>query len=159
VHGDGLPPISLARSAHLPARSRGGFASAKAGRRTGRFIRATAESYKLHHDVPRRSPLRVQPLVEVLVHRHHQILDLAVEEMVGADDHLLVDHDALLGLELVDQAGDILVRHHRVLVAVHDQAGRRAGGEERQFTESDRSLTDCLRFCIENSSNGGVALH
>ena len=55
--------------------------------------------------------------------------------MVGARDHLLLDDDALLGLELVDQAGDVLVRHHCILVAVNDHARRRAGGEKRKIVE------------------------
>ena len=58
--------------------------------------------------------------------------------MVGAGDDLLVDHDALLGLELVDQTGDVLVRDHRVLVAVDDEAGRRAGRQERKVVKVRR---------------------
>src|SRR5262245_38896134 len=77
----------------------------------------------------------LQPLVEILPDRLHQRLDPGVEEVVGAGDHLLLDDDALLGLELVDQAGDVLVRHHRVLVAMDDQAGRRAGRQEREVIE------------------------
>ena len=55
--------------------------------------------------------------------------------MVGARHDLLVDDDAFLGLELLDQAGDVLVGHHRVLVAVDDQPGRRAGREEGEVVE------------------------
>src|SRR5437763_3403120 len=76
-----------------------------------------------------------QPLVEIGADRGHQRLELAVEEVVGALHDLLLDHDALLGLELLDQAADVLRRDHRVLVAVDDQAGGRAGGEERVVVE------------------------
>ena len=55
--------------------------------------------------------------------------------MVGALHDLLLDHDALLRLELVDQRGDVLGRHHRVLVAMDDQPGRRAGRQEREVVE------------------------
>ena len=41
-----------------------------------------------------------EPHVEITRHRLHQRLQFAVEEMVGAGDDLLIDHDALLGLEL-----------------------------------------------------------
>jgi hypothetical protein len=41
-----------------------------------------------------------EPHVEIAGHRFHQRLELAVEEMVGAGDDLLVDHDALLRLQL-----------------------------------------------------------
>src|SRR5712691_5680241 len=85
-----------------------------------------------------RLALGLEPLVEIGADRLHQRIDLAVEEVVGARDHLLLDHDALLGLELVDQPGDVLVRHHRVLVAVHDHARGRAGSEERKIIEVRR---------------------
>src|SRR5712691_10815317 len=85
-----------------------------------------------------RLALGLETLVEIAADRLHQRLDLAVEEMIGARDHLLLDHDALLGLELVDKPGDALVRHHRVLVAVHDHARGRAGSEERKIIEVRR---------------------
>src|SRR4029078_3706258 len=80
-------------------------------------------------------PVALEPLVEIDADRLHQRLDLAVEEVIGAGDHLLLYDDALLGLELVDEAGDVLVRHDRVLVAVNDQTGRRAGRQEREVIE------------------------
>src|SRR5262245_34454311 len=85
-----------------------------------------------------RLTLDLEPFVEIGADRLHQRLDLAVEEMVGARDHLLLDHDALLGLELVDQTVDVLVRHHGVLVAVDDHPGRRAGREEGEVVEVRR---------------------
>src|SRR5450755_3054671 len=63
-----------------------------------------------------------QPLVEITPDGGHQRLDLAVEEMVGAWDDLLLDDDAFLRLQFLDQVGDVARRHHRVLVAVDDQA-------------------------------------
>src|SRR5688572_23976661 len=77
----------------------------------------------------------LQTLVEIEPDRLHQRLDLAVEEVVGAGHDFLLDDDALLRLELVDQAGDVLVRDDRVLVAVDDQPGRGAGRQERKVVE------------------------
>src|SRR5271156_5157403 len=76
-----------------------------------------------------------QPLVEITPDRGHQRLDLAVEEMVGAGNDLLLDDDALLRLELLHEIGHVAMRHDRVLVAVDDEAGRRAGSEERKVVE------------------------
>src|SRR5262249_52549215 len=60
---------------------------------------------------PRSSPARLGPrvaafqaLVEVAHHRGHQHVDLAVEEVVGGWNDARIDHDALLGLKLLDQA-------------------------------------------------------
>src|SRR5262249_56112968 len=96
-----------------------------------------------------RLALGLQALVEISADRLHQSIDLAVEEMIGARDHLLLDHDALLGLELFDEAADVLVRHHRILVAVNDHAGGGTGGEERKIIEvggwSDRDESLDLR--------------
>src|SRR6478672_1043342 len=68
----------------------------------------------------------LETLVEIGADRLHQRLDLAVEEMVRAGDDLLLDDDALLRLQLVDEARDILRRNHDVFLAMHDQPGRRA---------------------------------
>ena len=46
--------------------------------------------------------------VDVVLDVAHQFLDLAFEEVVGPFDGALVDGDALLGLELVDQGLDVL---------------------------------------------------
>ena len=59
-----------------------------------------------------------------------QVFHAVLEEMVGAFDHGVFDHDALLGLELLDDAGDFLDRRDPVLVAMDEQAGRRAGREK-----------------------------
>src|SRR6266581_1385250 len=82
-----------------------------------------------------RLALGLETLVEIGADRLHQRVDLAVEEVVGARDHLLLDHDALLGLELVDKAADVLVRHDGILVAVNDHAGGGAGREKRKVVE------------------------
>src|SRR5262249_61250856 len=55
--------------------------------------------------------------------------------MIGAGNDFLVDDDALLGLELLDQGRDVLGRHHRILVAMYDQSGRRTGCEEREVIQ------------------------
>jgi hypothetical protein len=44
----------------------------------------------------------------------------------------------LLGLELLDRRRHVAIRHHRVFVAVDDQPGRRAGGEEGEVLEVRR---------------------
>src|SRR6478752_7625939 len=72
----------------------------------------------------------LEPLVEVGTDRSKQRFHLAVKEMVGALHNLLLDHDALLGLELVDKRGDVLVRYHGILVAMNDQARRRARSQK-----------------------------
>src|SRR5262249_56527136 len=82
-----------------------------------------------------RLAVRLEALVEIAVDRLHQRIDLAVEKVIGARDHLLLDHDALLRLELLDEAADVLVRHHRILVAMNDHAGRWAGRQERKVVE------------------------
>src|SRR5580700_9026372 len=86
----------------------------------------------------RRPPALAQPLVEILADGSHQRLDLAVEEMIGAGDDLLLDDDAFLRLEFFNEVGDVARRHHRVLVAVDDQAGGRAGRQEREVVEIGR---------------------
>src|SRR5215213_3729013 len=78
---------------------------------------------------------RALALVEIGADRLHQLLEPAVEEMVGARDGLLVDDDPFLGLQLLDQRGHVLGRHDGILVAVHDQPRRRAGRQEREIIE------------------------
>src|SRR5690242_4770585 len=97
------------------------------GRACGRRFQAALRRARLARDV--------EALIEIGADRSHQRLDLAVEEMVGAGNDLLVDHDALLGLELVDEPGHVLVRHNRVFVAVNDEPRGGAGGEEREIIE------------------------
>src|SRR5262245_66252795 len=85
-----------------------------------------------------RLAVRLEALVEIAVDRLHQRIDLAVEKVIGARDHLLLDHDALLRLELLDEAADVLVRHHRILVAMDDHPGGWAGRQERKIVEVGR---------------------
>src|SRR5579862_4741559 len=60
---------------------------------------------------------------------------MILEEVVGALHDLLLDLDALLGLQLVDQRLDILRRRYLVVLAVNDETRRRAGGEEGEVVE------------------------
>ena len=62
-----------------------------------------------------------------------QRLDAVFEEMIGARNHRVLDLDALLRLELLDEAGDFLQGRDAVLVAMHEQAGGRAGREEGEI--------------------------
>src|SRR5260370_19307565 len=55
--------------------------------------------------------------------------------MVGARNDLLLDDDALLGSELLNESADVLVRHDRVFVSVNDHAGGRAGSEKGKVIE------------------------
>ena len=87
-------------------------------------------------------PSTLEPLVEIASDRLHQRLDLAVEEMVGAGNDLLLDDDAFLRLQLLDQVGDVARRHHRVLVAVDDQARRRARQEREVIKVCGRGNGD-----------------
>src|SRR5947209_1130998 len=84
-------------------------------------------------EVPNPLPDVGKPHVEITGHRFHQRLKLAIEEMVCARDDLLIDHDPLLRLELLDKGVDVLWRHHGVFFAMHDEPGRRAGRQEREI--------------------------
>src|SRR4051812_24059481 len=57
---------------------------------------------------------RIQPEVEIIVHRLHQLRHLLREEMVGGGDGVVVDGDVLLGAQLVDQLLDGARSHHLV---------------------------------------------
>src|SRR5262249_36398172 len=96
-----------------------------------------------------RLAFSLQPLVEIGADRSKQRFHLAVKEMIGALHNLLFDYDAFLGLELVDQRCDVLVRHHGIFVAMDDQARRRAGCQEREIIKvcrrADRDETLDLR--------------
>src|SRR3569833_1372520 len=81
-----------------------------------------------------RRDIRAAP-VEILGAAFGEFVDLALVEVVSAIDDLLLDRDALLGLELVNQLLHRRRRRHAVLVAVDDQARGRAGGEEREVVE------------------------
>src|SRR5262249_43469173 len=82
-----------------------------------------------------RLAFRLQPLVEIGADRSKQRFDLAVKEMIGALHNLLLDHNALLGLQLVDQRRHIVVRNDGVLVPMNDEPRRRAGSEEREIVQ------------------------
>ena len=77
----------------------------------------------------------MKPFVQISVHNLHQLVHLALEEVVGVRDHFVIDDDAALDLELLDETGDGLGRDDPVLIAVHHQPRRRAGGEEAEIIE------------------------
>src|SRR6185312_7050942 len=68
--------------------------------------------------------------VEIFRALADQLVDLALEEVVGAGNDLLLDGDALLRLELVDQLLHRLRRRNPVFFAVDDETGGRAGGKK-----------------------------
>ena len=76
-------------------------------------------------DRPSRSPdrtARVEPEVEIIVHRLHELHHLVLEEMVRAGDRVVVDGDVALGPELVDELLDRPRSHHFVRIALDDPA-------------------------------------
>ena len=79
-----------------------------------------------------RMARHAEPLVEIGADDGLQIVDAVLEEMVRLGDHRVLDQDALLGLQLLDQRQHLLERRDAVLVAMDEQAGRRAGGEEAE---------------------------
>src|SRR5436309_14828916 len=70
-----------------------------------------------------RLALGLEPLVEIAADCLHQRIDLAVEEMISARDHVLLDHDALLRLGFLDEAAGVPERSHRILIAMHARDG------------------------------------
>src|SRR6516165_4778956 len=85
-----------------------------------------------------RRPPGLEPFIEIAADRRHQRFDFAVKEMIGAGHDLLLDHNALLRLELLDQIGHVSMRHHGVFVAMDNEPRRRAGREERKVVEIGR---------------------
>src|SRR5262245_14653933 len=85
-----------------------------------------------------RLALRLQPLVEIGADRCKQRFDLAVKEMIGALHNLLLDHNALLGLQLVHQRCHVFVRDNGVLVPMNDETRRRAGSQEGEIIKVGR---------------------
>src|SRR5258708_30633633 len=82
-----------------------------------------------------RLAVRLEALAKLAADRLHQRIDLSNEKVIGARDHLLLDHDALLRFELLDEAAHVLVRHHHILIAMNDHAGGWAGRQERKVVE------------------------
>ena len=73
-----------------------------------------------------------EALVEIGADRFLQVFHAVFEEVVGVGDHGVLDRDAFLGLQFLDQRLHFLERRDPILVAVNEQAGRRAGGEEAE---------------------------
>src|SRR6185312_14814431 len=74
--------------------------------------------------------LDLEALVQIDADRFHQRLNLGVKKVVGAGNNLLLDDDAFLCLQLLDEPANVLMRHDAVAIAVDDQSGGRAGGEK-----------------------------
>ncbi len=70
--------------------------------------------------------------------------------MIGAGNDRVLDLDALLRLELLDQPCDFLQRRDAVLIAVDEQAGGRAGRKERKIepVRRRRIFLQVLRWFI-----------
>src|SRR5260370_41379924 len=84
-----------------------------------------------------RLAVRLEALVEVAADRLHQRIDLSIEKAIGARDHLLLDHDALLRFELLDEAAHVLVRPHHILTAMTDHAAAWPARQERKVEATD----------------------
>ena len=82
---------------------------------------------------PRIGQFAGQPAVEIVGAFLDQQIGVVGEEVVGAGQRLLRDGDALLRVQLVDQALHVLRRRHLVGIAMDDQARRRAGRQEREI--------------------------
>ena len=78
-------------------------------------------------------PGHAEALVEIGAHDLLQILHAILEEVVGVGDHRMLDENALLGLELLDERLNLLERRDAILVAVDEQARRRARREKREI--------------------------
>lgn len=80
----------------------------------------------------------LQRRVQVVVDHFHQLDAVVLQEVVAALQHAVVDLDVLLFLELLRQFVDADDGDDVVLVAVHDQARRRAGRQEREIVDVGR---------------------
>jgi hypothetical protein len=80
----------------------------------------------------RRARVPAQASIEIIGAFAHQGIHLAGEEVVGTGHGLLRDENALLRLELFDQPLNILFRSDAVGIAMDDEAGGRAGCQERE---------------------------
>src|SRR3954454_6224425 len=74
-----------------------------------------------------------ETLVEIDRAHLQELVELVLEEVISARDDLVLDDDALLRLELGDQAMGRLGRGDRILLSIDEQARRRAGGEKRKI--------------------------
>src|SRR5215472_3239337 len=71
-----------------------------------------------------------EALVEISAHHRLEILDAILEEMVRLGNDRMLDDDALLGLQLLDEGEHFLQRRDAILVPMHEQARRRTGGKK-----------------------------
>ena len=95
------------------------LASGGPGATGGRSLRPSGRRFGL-----------AEALRQILVDGFHQLVDPAVEEVVGAIDHRVLELHALLRLHLLDHAHHVLDGRDAVLRAVDEEARRRAGSEE-----------------------------
>ena len=69
-----------------------------------------------------------ETLVEIGADDHVQFVDAILEEVVGLGDDRMLDDDALLGLQLLDQRQDLFQRRDAILVAVDEEARTKGRG-------------------------------
>ena len=71
-----------------------------------------------------------EALVEIGADHHVQFVDAILEEVIGLGDDRMLDEDALLGLQFLDQRQHLLQRRDAILVAVDEQARTKGRGRE-----------------------------
>ena len=74
-----------------------------------------------------------ETLVEIGADHRVQIVDAILEEVIGLGNNRVLDHDALLGLQFLDQGQNLFQRRDAILVAVDEQAGRGTGREKAEI--------------------------
>lgn len=63
---------------------------------------------------------------------------MVVEEVIAAFDNPVIDNDVFLGRKFLGQFVHGTNRDHFIIGAMHDQAGSRAGGQEREIIGAGR---------------------
>src|SRR5208337_3080966 len=74
-----------------------------------------------------------EALVEIGANDRLQVVDAVLEKVIRLGYHRMFDHDPLLGLQLFDEREHFFQRSDAILVAVDEQPGRWARGEEAEI--------------------------
>src|SRR5690606_28976458 len=81
---------------------------------------------------------RGEPLVQISLTDLLELVHMAIEEVIAVLDHVVVDRDAALLAQLVDELHDGLGGRDHVPLAMDDQARGGAGGEEAEIIHVGR---------------------
>ena len=74
-----------------------------------------------------------ETLVQIGPDHRLQFVDAILEEVIGLGNDGVLDENALLSLQFLDQRLDLFQRRDAVLVAMHEQAGRGTGREKAEI--------------------------